>query len=81
MHEDAGYTFTGPNAITALTPQEELTLQLGFLIKQEQVEEERKKAEAGGAGNQRRSTPKYRSEQEALAAYTKKHDLDNRAYQ
>lgn len=78
LHEDCGYTFNGSSPITGLTPREELTLNLGFLIKQEQMEEQQK--EASGE-NVRKSSPKYKSQQEALNAYEQKHNLSERAYQ
>lgn len=47
------------------------------------MEEKQEEMESKGAGKGagRRSTPKYKSPQDALEGYTKKHDLSDRSYQ
>lgn len=65
LHQETNYTFNGSAPITGLTVREELTLQLGHLILQEQKEEQRRHD-----GQRRKYSEPRRSTTEAMDEFT-----------
>lgn len=63
-----GYRFTGPDAISSLTFEELLLLQLGWLVRQEQQQEASKR----GPGGRRKYSKPAKTTREAMREYAKK---------
>lgn len=72
MHK-MGYSFMGDRPMTGLTRREELLLQLGFLVEQEQKEKQRNQT----SGRRRYSKPR-KTRKEAMDDYKKKVEAADR---
>lgn len=70
LHEDAGYSYLGPDRYGKLTPAELAMLQLGFIVRREQEQEAHDGP--GGPGSRRKHSEPKQSLDEKMAEYEQK---------